>query len=199
MPASLDEENINNYIYKFWSLFFSYPNHSNYWICKVFLTLMCYHETRCQKPGAIVWCSLNLLHQKVRKMCCYFPNFINKMKPMLPKSELGKDINPFVFYCSSSAGSKSNSSASYWFSRSHHITQSRLFSISSLHNLKADFKTLLIVWFVCRRMRVNEAAERSEGHRHNVQRSEIWLHPHSEQTADTFCYLLTQSIYTMIY
>lgn len=60
-------------------------------------------------------------------MCRHFPNFINKIKPVLPKSELGIDINPLLFYRSSSAGSKSNSSASYWFSRSHHITQSRLF------------------------------------------------------------------------
>lgn len=52
---------------------------------------------------------------------------------------------------------------------------------------------------MCRRTRINEAAERSEGHRHNLQRSEIWLHPLSEQTADTFRYLLTQSIYSMIY
>lgn len=121
-------------------------------------------------------------------MCRHFPNFINKIKPVLPKSEFGIDINPLLFYRSSSAGSKSNSSASYWSSRSHHITQSRLFSISSLHNLKAEFKTL-ILWFVCRRTRINEAAERSEGHRHNLQRSEIWLHPLSEQTADTLLFI----------
>lgn len=110
-------------------------------------------------------------------MCRHFPNFINKIKPALPKSEHGIDINPLLFY-----------RASYWFSRSHHITQSRLFSINSLHNLKAEFKTL-ILWFVCRRTRVNEAAGRSEGHHHNLQRSEIWLHPLSEQTADTLLFI----------
>lgn len=147
----------------------------------VFLTLLCYHETRCQKPGGIVWCSLNLLHQRSEKCAVIFQISSTKLNQCF--QNLSLELTSILFFSIALLQLVQKATVQLLTGFPDPITSpNRGFS------LKAEFKTL-ILWFVCRRTRVNEAAERSEGHRHNLQRSEIWLHPLSEQTADTLLFI----------